>query len=298
MRFLKSILEKSKKLSCSSVNLGLSRFFFCLFLLVFVHGRAEDYMYLPHYFWFPSGIFIFFDFLASPIDLSYLEYAYFLFGILATLGLKCTWTVPIFAFLATLWLGYSHNFTHIYSPTAPLVVALWFLALSKCGDSFSLDSLINKGKLFPHHQYSFEYWWPLFIIKLYYVLIWASAGYQKITLGWKAWSSGEFLLNLMGPMLFFQKLSLSDNKYFFALLSCLVILLELFSFFILFKMFKKYFLLIHFVFLLIANIAFGVHFYYLILFFIFFIDFKSYESQMSFLTVKIKSFLSSASSNL
>ncbi len=276
------------KIPASSFNLGFCRFLFCLFILVFVKFRLSYFSSLPDIFWFPNGIFSYLPFLAPPANLSYIVLLYYLSGVCACLGFLTLITLPMFALTATFCLGYEYNFVFGASAKSVLVLALWLIAFSKAGDSFSLDSILKKIRRPKGHSLkdSFEYSWPVAAIRLYVVFIWTSTGLQKIIISGKAWLSGAYLQSLFSSDLmpsylaeFFVKIS--SSSLLCQIISIGVISFELLSVAVLFKRTRNLMVIGQILFTIFNSVVFGTRLHTWLILSIFLFDFSYLSSALS-----------------
>jgi len=117
---------------------------------------------------------------------------------LALAALGCwTWLSTAVAFFAGFYLlALPNNFGKIHHFDAILVVVLGILAVSRCGDAFSIDALRRRSPAAP----SGEYCWPIKAVWLALSVVYLTAGTAKLWtsgLGWIT-SDNMRLLLIMG----------------------------------------------------------------------------------------------------
>jgi hypothetical protein len=170
------------------LNLGLCRvLFFGAFILFYLREDFSAWGEVSNAFWMPIS---FFETLHLPVLSS---------GLLAviqgiwkvSLALSClglftrTSTVSSFIFGVYL-LGLQHNFGKMSHYDALVVIVLGIMALSRCGDAYSIDRLIRsvRGGSNPSVQrtprVSGEYTWPIRAVWLMLALIFFAAGVAKL----------------------------------------------------------------------------------------------------------------------
>ena len=167
------------------LNLGLCRIlFFGAFFLFYLQSDFSAWGEVSESFWMPVGIF-------KVLHLSALSG-----GLLVametiwkiSLALSCIGiftrpsTISSFIFGAYL-LGLPHNFGKIHHTDALVVIVLGIMAVSRCGDAYSIDQLMRRG-----HQVSSserlrasgEYTWPVRAVWVTFALIFFAAGVSKL----------------------------------------------------------------------------------------------------------------------
>lgn len=177
-------------------NLGICRVaFFGLLLLRYRlvpidPNEAAVWAEVPKVFWAPSPLLGYFvpPMLATP-TLVVLEHLWTLALAASCVGLF-TRPSTIVAFVAgtyLLWLP--HNFGKLHHMDGMVVLVMAILALSRCGDAWSVDRLIRNWRLpnaLPPPS-SGEYRWPIRMVWLLMAIIFAEAGVAKLRNGGLDW---------------------------------------------------------------------------------------------------------------
>lgn len=198
--------------SDSALGLGIFRSFFYFWMLVtfaFAAPSAQPHYWahIPEVFWNPIPLFQLFSIpRISPAASSQLEVIWFGALILASLGLATRASTAVAAVLALYLLGLRYSVGFIYATNGILTVASLILALSRCGDSFSLDALLRK-------RYSRatvkntacepgDYSWPLRLVQTCFLLLFFFSGVNKLLVGGLAWITTDNLRNKLILRLF------------------------------------------------------------------------------------------------
>jgi predicted DCC family thiol-disulfide oxidoreductase YuxK len=95
-------------------------------------------------------------------------------------------------------LAASHSFHKINHSDAGLLMAMFVLMLSRCGDGFSIDSLRHAAMrgakpILP----SGEYRWPVQTVRIIWVLVFFLAGVSKLRIGGLDWMFSDSMSNLV-----------------------------------------------------------------------------------------------------
>lgn len=98
-----------------------------------------------------------------------------------TVGLFTRLTTAVAALLLTYAFGVTNGYGAVGFHHSPLVLIAWVLALSRCGDAFSLDAL--RTATVPDSP---AYRWPIRVCRVVLVVMMVSAGYHKTVGGWWA----------------------------------------------------------------------------------------------------------------
>jgi hypothetical protein len=166
------------------LNLGLCRVLF--FGAVFLLYLREDFSAwgdVSESFWTPIS---FFGVLAVPSSgwLALLAGVWRISLVLSCLGLF-TRLSTVFSFVLGLYLlGLSYNFGALFHTRGLLVIVLGIVALSRCGDGFSIDNMIRTrrggGSSTWGSRASGEYTWPVRAVWLMFALVFFAAGLSKL----------------------------------------------------------------------------------------------------------------------
>jgi hypothetical protein len=90
-------------------------------------------------------------------------------------------------------LGLPNNFGKVHHADAVVVLTMFILAFSRCGDAVSFDSLIRRARVAP----SGEYRWPVRAVWMLISFIFLAAGSAKLRLSGLEWMNGENLSILL-----------------------------------------------------------------------------------------------------
>jgi len=166
------------------LNLGLCRALF--FGAVFLFYLREDFSAwgeVSESFWMPVS---FFKGLGVPSSdwLAVFESVWRVFLVLSCLGLFTRLSTVCSFVLGLYLLGLSYNFGHLSHSRGLVVIVLGIMALSRCGDWFSIDSLIRMRRgsepSIRRPRASGEYTWPVRAVWLMFALIFFGAGVSKL----------------------------------------------------------------------------------------------------------------------
>lgn len=168
-------------------NLGICRIlFFGAFFLLYLPQDFSAWGDVSHSFWMPIWLFEAFHLpVFSSGLLSILQSIW-----KASLALSClgflTRASTVSSFLLGIYLlGLPHNFGKVHHFDALVVIVLGIMALSRCGDAYSMDRLIRRarqGRNLSVHRppVSGEYTWPVRAVWLMLALIFFAAGVSKL----------------------------------------------------------------------------------------------------------------------
>lgn len=118
--------------------------------------------------------------------------------ITALLSLSGFFTNISLAFLSfgtTFLIGHFYSYQEYHHTESVLVIFLWILTFSRCGYMYSFDYLMNKkrkDKMKTEKFYDVYARWPVLVMQWIFVLVYFSAGFEKITSGIE-WMNGYTL---------------------------------------------------------------------------------------------------------
>lgn len=170
--------------------LGICRaLFFGLFFLVYRRAELSAWASVDEVFWMPIPLF---QALGLPV-LSAASLEAFHAVWLAALGASCLglWTraSTAAAFLLGIYgIGLPHNFGKIHHLDGIVLLSMGILALSRCGDAWSLDrwraraATAGRGP-----EDSGEYTWPVRLVQVLMTLAFFGAGVSKLRHAGLAW---------------------------------------------------------------------------------------------------------------
>ncbi|HZN63861.1 MAG TPA: hypothetical protein VFB66_01075 [Tepidisphaeraceae bacterium] len=124
--------------------------------------------------------------------------------LLACVGLGTRMSTAVAFLLGTYLIGMRYNFGKTDHVGAILVFTMGILALSRCGDAWSIDSLVRRkraqkrGEPNPAQVLSGEYRWPVRAVWVVMVMVFFAAGVAKVVQGGAAWVfSDHFAISLI-----------------------------------------------------------------------------------------------------
>jgi hypothetical protein len=170
-------------------NLGICRLtFFGLLLLrhrlvPIDPTEAAAWAAVPDVFWMPSPLLGLLTLpVFSPPVLRLLEQLWTLALALSCVGVctRLSTAVAVGAGAYLLWLP--HNFGKLHHMDGMVVLVMGTLALSRCGDAWSVDSWIARRRhpeRFPRRRCG-EYTWPIRVVWLLMAIVFAGAGLAKL----------------------------------------------------------------------------------------------------------------------
>jgi len=184
-----------------SFNLGVSRLlYYGIIFFLYIRMDFSFWGKIPDVLWKP--IFLF-DILSlsvpSPEILGILGYLWIITVFFSSIGFM-TRVSTILAFLLGFYLlGLKNSFGYASHHENLMLLIFAILAFSKCGDGFSVDSLLKKRKLpsiEDNDKQSFEYTWPIILIRLIFVFTFCAAGMSKIRNSGFNWVTSDYLSSL------------------------------------------------------------------------------------------------------
>lgn len=174
-------------------NLGVCRVMF--YGLLLYHFKGLDFSHwadVPRSLWSPIPLFRSFNIpgvgavgvpLLSADVLWWMALAWRASLLLACVGLFTRTSAIIAAVLGLYLLGIQHSFGKVTHTDAVLIFSMMGLALSRCGDGFSIDRLIHRARHESHLDpipESGEYRWPIRWVWLVLSICFFGAGIAKI----------------------------------------------------------------------------------------------------------------------
>ncbi len=182
-------------------NLGVCRLlFFGALFFYFLPRDFSPWGEVSKVFWMPIALFKGFHLpLLSPTRIFFLQTVWKMALLLSCLGLAARLSTLTSFILGIYLLGLPHNFgkTHLFD--AMVVFTLGILALSHCGDAWSLDRLIQtarKEKIEPVRP-SGEFTWPVRAVWLVMSLIFFAAGVSKLRRSGLGWFTSDGMATIL-----------------------------------------------------------------------------------------------------
>lgn len=183
-------------------NLGVCRLLF--FGLVLLRYRivpidasdAAAWAEVPRVFWIPNPLLGRFVFPLLPGDaLRLLEMAWTTTLAMSCIGCVTRASTAVAFLLGTYLLWLPHNFGKLHHMDGMVVLVMGVLALSRCGDAWSLDSWLRLRRK-PSCSVATEcgeYTWPIRIVWVIMATVFVEAGMAKLRNGGLAWITSDNL---------------------------------------------------------------------------------------------------------
>jgi predicted DCC family thiol-disulfide oxidoreductase YuxK len=181
--------------SATPDGLGLVRMvFFSLLVLYYLRVDFSAWGDVTEAFWFPVTPF---RVLRLPVfsvtTLELLEIAWKIALVLAALGLFTRLSTTAACVGGFYLLGLPNNFGKVHHNETLVVIALGILCLSRCGDAWSLDSIIRAARGHSRPEPSGEYTWPIRVAWTACAMVFFAAGVAKLRYGGLEWMFSDSL---------------------------------------------------------------------------------------------------------
>lgn len=201
---MRTLIEKWKQFWFKPVtpaNLGLCRliFFGTLFLFYFAYDFSV-WSEVSSAFWMPGDLFKYGHLsVGSQNVLIIVQWVWKIALLLSCIGLFTRISTVTALIFGTYLIGLAHNFGKVQHDDAIIAISIGVMALSRCGDSFSVDTLIRKARRGKSETVarSGEYKWPVQLICVLFALAFFSAGISKLRHGGMDWVSSDSLAILL-----------------------------------------------------------------------------------------------------
>ena len=149
-------------------------------------------------FWFPIPLFRHFHLrLLDASILRALDVVWLVAVALACVGWMTRASTWVALVVGVYLVGLPHNFGKIHHSDAVVLFVLAALALSRCGDAYSIDAWRRRRRGDPAPAPSGEYRWPIRVGWLVWVLLYSAAGISKIRNGGVAWVLSDSFRNIL-----------------------------------------------------------------------------------------------------
>ncbi len=180
-------------------NLGVSRLLYCaIALAVLLPQDVSLWADVAREFRLSRGFYALWDIPIAPREvLAVLQWVWKGALVLACVGLATRASVAVAALLSLYLLSLSHEFGKVGHGDAVAVLVLTVLALSRCGDAFSVDRWLRARRGEPPPAPSGHYRWPVRAVWLLTSCILASAGFAKLQRSGLAWIFSDNLAALL-----------------------------------------------------------------------------------------------------
>jgi hypothetical protein len=168
-------------------NLGLCRvLFFGVFFLLYLPQDFSAWAYVGVSFFDPIVLFEFLHLPVLPSDLLLVVQDVWKVSLaLSCLGLLTRISTMSSLILGVYLLGLENNFGKIHESETLVVICFGILALSRCGDAYSIDRLISRWRqgsdlTVVRPRMSGDYTWPVRTVWVVFTLIFFAAGVSKL----------------------------------------------------------------------------------------------------------------------
>ncbi|MGB7159366.1 MAG: hypothetical protein WBD40_14965 [Tepidisphaeraceae bacterium] len=193
-----------------ALTLGVCRFlFFGLLFWQYFEQRFAPWADVSRAFWQPIWIFEKFHIPVLPGQaLLACEIAWKAALACACVGLLTRFSTAAAFALGIYLLGLRHNWGKASHDDASTVLILLILALSRCGDAFSLDAILRRKRRAegdPLPLTSGEYRWPIRAVWLVLAMVFFNSAVAKLRKSGIEWAFSENLAVLMVRLNYFNK---------------------------------------------------------------------------------------------
>lgn len=176
-------------------NLGFCRLlFFGWALIRYLPLDYRPLAFAPAALWFPIDLF---HDLALPVLSEYgiggLQMAWKIALFLSCAGILTRASSAVSFAIGAYLLGLPNNFGKTNHDDAAVILVMFLLAASRCGDAWSVDSLLRKRSRTPHGDYR----WPIRGVQVLLALVFVGAGLSKLRNGGLYWFSADTLQILL-----------------------------------------------------------------------------------------------------
>jgi hypothetical protein len=180
-----------------SDDLGISRIlFYGLILLLYLHHDFSEWSSLAQVHWRPMWSFRVLGLTAlAEGTIQILQVGWKVSLFLSCIGLATRFSTVAAFVLGFYLLGLQQNFSRIIHNDAVVVLVMGTLALSRCGDRWSIDSLLKREGA--DSCLSGEYTWPSRMIWLIMSLIYFASGFAKLRHSGLAWIFSDNMATLL-----------------------------------------------------------------------------------------------------
>jgi len=179
----------------SATDLGVCRALFFLGVLIFyAPADLSNWAFVPRVYWRAVWLFrVLHLSLLTPIHLKILVWCWLLSLACASLGAVTRISTFVAFTLGLYVLGLPHNFGKVGHGEPVLIFTMLILAISRCGDAFSIDAGLRR----PRGQCSGEYTWPIRAVWVLMSIVFFSAGATKLIRSGLGWITSDNLQILL-----------------------------------------------------------------------------------------------------
>lgn len=184
--------------------LGVCRAITCAwFFYIYVRRDFSGWGGVPRVYWMPTHAFELLHLpLASTATLEWLQLGWVLSLALAAIGWFSRSSAVLACLVGFYLVGLNHCFGKIDHNDTVVPLLLLVLAMSRCGDAFSLDAWLADRRAIrlgrkPERTASGAYTWPIRAVWLLTGLVYFAAGLSKLRIGGLAWITSDSMRNIL-----------------------------------------------------------------------------------------------------
>jgi predicted DCC family thiol-disulfide oxidoreductase YuxK/uncharacterized membrane protein YphA (DoxX/SURF4 family) len=159
--------------------------------LFYLSTDVTQFVSVSDVFWYPRvWFFSRLDLgILSPDALAAVQLIWRISLVLSCIGLLTRLSTAVSFALSLYILGLPHNFGTMYHYDTIVVLAMGVLAVSRCGDAWSIDALVRRARRpeVAGPPASGEYRWPIQLIRVVMALVFFAAGVAKVKNGGLEW---------------------------------------------------------------------------------------------------------------
>ncbi len=177
-----------------AATLGVCRFLFFLGVLVFqLPGDVAAWTDVPtKSFYRPIPLFKLLNLPHfSHGMVTWFEFVWIVSLVMNCIGFLTRWSVTVSLVLGIYLLGLPNNFGKTGHGDAILVLTMGILALSRCGDAWSVDSLVRAARGVANPQASGEYRWPIRMVWVLMSIVFFASGVAKLRRSGLEWITSD-----------------------------------------------------------------------------------------------------------
>ena len=181
----------------TSDNLGVSRFlYYGVIFFLYVGEDFSEWGKIPEVIWHPIFLFDLFSIpvLGSEV-LGVLGKIWIVSILFSSIGFLTRLNTVLAFLIGCYLLGIVNSFAKTNHTETLMLLIFGIMALSKCGDRFSVDNLY-KGRN-KRNQQNVEYCWPTSLVRVMFTLMFCAAGFSKLRNSGFEWFTSDFLSSLI-----------------------------------------------------------------------------------------------------
>jgi predicted DCC family thiol-disulfide oxidoreductase YuxK len=185
-------------------NLGVVRLIVYAAILYFYGGRDFGaWAEVPDLFWHPIRVFGLVHLVVFPAEVLRALTAVWAVALASSSIGLFTRASTVTSFVLGLYLlGLPHNFGKVHHGDALTVLVMGVLAVSRCGDGWSVDRLVTLARRGApaeagRPRYSGEYTWPIKLMWVLMTLVFVAAGTAKLRRSGLQWITSDNMTNML-----------------------------------------------------------------------------------------------------